>query len=265
VAGRGGAAGDRVSRRAPQISCVVPAYENVDLLARSLTSAMAQKDVEAEVIVSDDSRSGAVRDLVGALTMSVPGLRYVEGPRSGNPVDNWNSGLDHARAPLNLLLHHDEFLLDVFYFRRAAEAFDDAGVAAVMGRTRIVSSARPSRFPLVAGAARGLGYPPWLLPSLNWIGPTAAFAFRHGARFDPAYVFLVDVEFYRRILRAGRLEALRGVQVGSLGHHANQITARIDPPVLARLELDRMKATGAIGGGEHVFHRALLAARAEFG
>ncbi len=248
---------------APEISCVIPAFENLDLLARCVTSAILQKDVGVEVIVSDDSRSLAVHDFVAALGGCFPSLRYEPGPRSGNPVDNWNSGLDHARGSVHLLLHHDEFLLDASYLRQAVDRLSDDGVAAVLAQTRVMSITRPSRFAAVAKAARRLGRPLWLLPSFNWIGPTAAFAFRAGHRFDPSFVFLVDVEFYRRVLAIGRLEVLEGAHVGSLGHHGAQITARIDPHALGRVELDRMAGSGesAMGAAEHAFHRAWLGLR----
>jgi len=248
----------------PEVSCVIPAFENLNLLARCVNSAVVQKDVRLEVVVSDDSVSAAVRDLVTALSGDFPQLRYEMGPRSGNPVDNWNSGLDHARGGVCVVLHHDEFLLDTGYLRRAADLLGNPGVAAVLAGTEVTSLTRPSRFAAVAGAARRLGRPAWLLPSFNWIGPTAAFVFRAGHRFDPSYVYLVDVEFYRRVLRTGRLEALDGVQVGSLGHHGAQITARIDPRALARLEVERMARADipVMGPAERAFHRGLAQLRA---
>jgi glycosyltransferase involved in cell wall biosynthesis len=248
---------------APEVSCVIPAYENIDLLARCVASALAQTDVRCEVIVSDDSAGPAVRALVDALSAACPHLRYEQGPRSGNPVDNWNHGLERARGHVHVLLHHDEFLLDTGYLRKAADALSRDGVAAVLGRTRIVSPARPSRFATVAGLARLIGRPAWILPSFNWIGPTAAFAFRASHRFDPAYAWVVDVEFYQRVLATGRLVILDGAQVGSLGHHPAQITARIDPRAIARREVDRMarSASGRMGRWEHAFHRAVLALR----
>ena len=217
------------------ITCVIPAFENPDLLARCLASVTAQTDVALEIIVTDDSHTDATRAHLADLARAFPGVRYLAGARSGNPVDNWNHGLDHARGALQVVVHHDEYLLDPGYLRRAAAAMADPAVAAVIGG---VTVAPPSRFALAAGLARGLGRPRWLLPAINWIGPTAAFVFRAGHRFDPALVQLVDVDFYRRVLATGRLEILSGRPcVGSLGRHPAAITARIDPRALALAEL----------------------------
>ena len=81
-----------------------------------------------------------------------------------------------------------------------------------------------------------------LLPMINWIGPTAAFVFRTGARFDPALVQLADVEFYGRVLARGGFVRLAGRSVESLGRHPDQISARIDGRALAVAEIDLLAA-----------------------
>lgn len=234
------------------VTCVIPAFERVDLLARCLASVAAQTGVSLEIIVTDDSGGSAVRDYVASIAKLYPQMRYVEGPRGGNPVDNWNLGLDLGRGDFSLLVHHDEFLVDPDYLRRAVERLRRTGAPAAVGGVRVTGVTRPSRFALAGVLARGLGRPRWLLPALNWIGPTAAFVFRAGPRFDRTLVQLVDVEFYGRVLGGGRLEILEGVCVGSLGHHDGQITAGIDPGAAARRELRELRrrrppAMGVIG------------------
>jgi glycosyltransferase involved in cell wall biosynthesis len=239
----------------PEISCVVPAFEQPDLLERCLVSIAGQRDAAIEIIVMDDSTRPAVRDRVAAL--AIPGVRYLEGARSGNPVDNWNLGLDEAQAGMCVLIHHDEFLIDPTYLRRAIDRFADPAIAAVIGPATVTGVDRRSRFALASRIGRAAGAPAWILPTLNWIGPTAAFVFRRGPLFDPALVQLVDVDFYRRVLRTGRAAMLDGACVGSLGHHGAQITASIDHRRVARAEILRLAR-----GPELSFHRAVLGLRA---
>jgi len=226
----------------PEISCVVPAYENPDLVVRCLTSLAAQSGVEVEIILTDDSTTARVGDLARSLADLLPHLRYVAGPRTGNPVENWNAGLSLASAPHHILVHQDEFLVDPTYLRRAVEALKSPKVAAVQAGVRVIGVDRPSRFALASALTRRLPGARSLLPAINWIGPTAAFAFRAGPRFDPALVQLVDVEFYGRVLATGRLARLPGVSVGSLGHHHDQITARIDVAEATRRDLSVLSA-----------------------
>ena len=244
-----------MTARSPEITCVIPAFEQPDLLARCLASVAAQRNVAIEIIVADDSRDAAVRERVA--TLAIPGMRHLDGARSGNPVDNWNLGLAQAQGPVCVLVHHDEFLIDPTYLRRAVDRLVDPGIAAVIGPTTVTGVDRRSRFALALRIGRAAGRPAWILPSLNWIGPTAAFVFRKGPLFDRKLVQLVDVDFYRRVLRTGRAATLDGRCVGSLGHHAAQITASIDGRQVARGEIARVAK-----GAELSFHRAVLGLRA---
>jgi glycosyltransferase involved in cell wall biosynthesis len=223
-----------------EISCVIPAFENLDLFARCLASVAAQNAPDLEIVVTDDSKSARIRRCVDGFSRMAANVRYLEGPRTGNPVDNWNHGLDQARGAFSVVVHHDEFLVDPTYLGRAAARLRQGDAAAVLGRATVTGVTRPSRFRLATTLATAMGRPVWLLPILNWVGPTAAFVFRAGPRFEPALVQLTDVEFYRRVLATGRLEVLPGVCVGSLGHHRDQITARIDPAAEGLADLRRL-------------------------
>jgi glycosyltransferase involved in cell wall biosynthesis len=243
-----------------EISCVVPAYENLDLVARCLTSVVVQGDVAFEIIVSDDSASGVVRDFIAAFGRPSAEVRYVDGPRSGNPVANWNRGLAQARGEFCVVVHHDEFLVDPRYLRRAVDALRASGAPAVAAQTAVIGLGRRSHFALVSSIARALGGPVWLLPIANWIGPTAAFVFRRGPLFDESLTAMVDVEFYGRVMAGGPLAFLPGISVGSLGHHAAQITAGLDfKAVVARELRDLARRTPpAVGPAELAICQAWL-------
>ncbi len=251
----------------PEISCVVPTYGNLDHVARCLISVAAQREAAAEIIVADDSPGPDIEAFLAALPTLAGRVRYMPGARTGNPVDNWNLGLSRARAPLHLLIHQDEFLVDPLYLRRAVDALRRTGAAAARAGVAVIGVARPSRFALIAPIAGRLPGARRLLPAINWIGPTAAFVFRAGWRFDPEMVQLADVEFYGRVLASGPMARLLGVSVGSLGHHEAQITARIDPAALALKELDILasRTPPAVSPIEHRVLSALIRARARIG
>ncbi len=247
----------------PEISCVIPAYENLELVSACLASIRAQQDVRLDIVVSDDSRGDRIRAFVTHAARTRRDIRFVEGARTGNPVDNWNHGLAAARAQPRVLIHQDETLLDPQYLRDAVDALARPGVVAAIGRTVVTGGSRPSRHNAVAALGRRLPAAPRFLPLINWIGPTAAFVFRGDLRFDPTLVQLVDVEFYRRVLKTERHVVLRGDRVGSRGYHEDQITARIDPIDVALSELDALAARRppAIGPWTHAAARFAVKAR----
>ena len=244
----------------PEISVVIPAFESLELLSACLASVRAQAGVRAEIIVSDDSRSDRICDYVRS-SFSEGGVDYVEGARSGNPVDNWNHGLARARSPVRVLVHQDEVLIDPHYLRDAVGRLTP-GVAAVIGRTVVVGGLRRSRHAVVSAVGRRLPGAARFLPLINWIGPTAAFVFRGAHRFDPSLVQLADVEFYGRVLTRGRYFVLPGARVGSRGYHADQITAGIDPVSVALRELDALAGRTPPAIGRFTRAAARLATRA---
>jgi glycosyltransferase involved in cell wall biosynthesis len=247
----------------PEISCVIPAYESLELVSACLASVRAQQDVRADIVVSDDSRGRRIQSFLTDAVRAGSNVRYLVGARTGNPVDNWNHGLAAARAPLRVVIHQDETLLHPYYLRDAVDALARLGVVAAIGRTVVSGGWRPSRHEAVAAIGRRLPAAPRLLPLINWIGPTAAFVFRGDHRFDPSLVQLVDVEFYGRVLKTGRHVVLSGDRVGSRGYHDDQITARIDPIALALGELDALAARRppAIGPWTHAAAKLATKAR----
>ena len=212
------------------ISCVVPAFENVPLLARCLVSIATQQGVKLEIIVVDDSRSDSVRTFVETLAQRFPEILYFAGARTGNPVDNWNAGLERARGRYRVVVHHDEFFFDPNFLAQAVARLNDGGATVHIGQTRLVGNRRASRFALAFAVARHLRPSPWTLYVVNWIGPTASVLYRDqpSLRFDPSLTWLVDVDFYVRLLDQGAVTAWdEGPSIGSYPH-GGQISAHVE-------------------------------------
>jgi glycosyltransferase involved in cell wall biosynthesis len=227
----------------PEISCVIPTYESPSLAERCIRSALSQSGVTLEVIVSDDSRSDAVRAVCA--TIGDPRLIYAAGASSGNPVDNWNAGLDRATGRHAVVVHHDELLVDPAYLRRAVTVLG-GGARAAVGSVEVEGG---SRFALVSRWARRMRPAPWTLYLLNWVGPTAAVVFplAGAPRFDRRLVWTVDLDFYARLFgRDGAIVRLPGPGVFSVRHDA-QITDRIDR---RRLQVDEIALLAAECGAQ---------------
>ena len=235
----------RLGSDAPALSCVIPCYENLHLFSRCLASVLTQQDIDLEVIVSDDSRSAAIADYVASLQSSFPKLHYFPGPRSGNPVDNWNRGLDQAKGRYCVVVHHDEFFLNARVLARSVSELEGKGLGVAIGRAVVIG---PSRHGLTPTALLSR-LPWWTLLIVNWIGPTGCVVFERSdaLRFDPGLVRAVDVEFYVRLF-----STLRGVYrfdeatVGSV-LHGEQITAKIDSHRLHVEEVVAVSQDPALG------------------
>ncbi|MBV8594050.1 MAG: glycosyltransferase family 2 protein, partial [Caulobacteraceae bacterium] len=117
----------------PEISCVVPTYESLVMARRCLASISRQEAVRVQIVVTDDSIRPDVRADLQRLARSTPGAEYYPGPRSGNPADNWNAGLERARGRYSVLIHHDEALADPTFLRRAVDRLEAEGAHVLVG------------------------------------------------------------------------------------------------------------------------------------
>ena len=215
----------------PKVSCIIPAYNRFDHFSRCLLSVIAQDVTEIEIIVSDDSTSEDIRHFTRAIQIHEPRVVYVDGPRSGRPVDNWNHGLSAARGEFLYIIHQDEFLIDPTFLSRAVAHLEKTGADTVFGHIIPLAISRNSNFLSIKRIALALGLKPWTLYAINWIGPTATMVFRASAEklFDDRLVNTVDVDFYYRFIGPnGRPDFIPGLSVSGLGHHDAQITAKID-------------------------------------
>lgn len=226
----------------PEISCIIPAFENVHLLSRCLLSVLTQKDIEAEVLVCDDSHSNSVAELVSLLCMKYPQLRYIPGARSGNPVSNWNVGIQLARGTYCVVIHHDEFLISETSLHDVVCELNTRNCSSVVAACRVIGLRKTSRFHWAHRIMKFLRAPLWTIYLFNWIGPTGSVFFRraNGAMFDETLVYLVDVDFYFRLFEKGLPYIITSPLVASLGHHSRQITAGCNVPLQRRRDTLRI-------------------------
>jgi glycosyltransferase involved in cell wall biosynthesis len=226
----------------PPVSCVVATYDDARLAERCLNSILDQTLAGVEIIVADDSTGPQVRLLVDRLRRSGAPIDYLPGARTGNPVDNWNLGLDHARGVYSALVHHDEAFIDPAWLARAVGLLEGRPGRSALARHVAPTIPGGSRFPVVSRLARRLRPPPWTLYMANWVGPTAAVLFptRVGLRFDRRLTWTVDVDFYARLWSAtGPFLMDQSPSVTSVPH-PGQITAGLDVLAVHRRELDML-------------------------
>lgn len=106
---------DQDSAVKPVISILIPAYESgigVKIILDKVFLAIG-KGLSIECIVSDDSRSDIVKDVVVHHAISkLCSFRYFRNGRSSGAVNNWNMLLSKSRGSFVWFLHHDEFPYD---------------------------------------------------------------------------------------------------------------------------------------------------------
>lgn len=191
----------------PKVSVCLPAYQQPEYFNRTLGSVLEQSFVDFEIIVTDDSPDDDIASIVHETSDSR--IVYVKNDvRLGSPA-NWNAAIRLARGAYVKFLHHDDW----FALRDALAEFvgllDDNPDAVLAFSASNACNAdqallfvhRPAE-DLLAEIRRT----PKTLLLGNWIGAPSATMYRRsvGLLFDTALQWVVDIDFYVRILSGGK-------------------------------------------------------------
>ncbi|MCU4181252.1 glycosyltransferase family 2 protein [Bosea sp. BH3] len=187
----------------PAVSVCIPTYEQPDLAMRAIHSVQRQVGCDFEIVVTDDSRSDAVQAAMMPL-LSDERVRYYRNERQMGAVANWNEAIRRGRGQVRKILHHDDWLAGDDALARFAEPILGGRSKLVFGACNARSADGGLRFVHSAGAEQiaRLKQDPNEILFANFIGAPSVVAIDASltSRFDPTYLWLSDLEFYRRAI-----------------------------------------------------------------
>lgn len=223
------------------VDVLIPAYESPALVRTAILSALMQRGVDLRVVVSDDSVSAAVEDVVKGFNHDR--VQYTRHQRTGRPVDNWNAVLRSARADYIVLLHQDEAftrpeaLLDGIQLLRRSPRLGAYVFGHCIRRADGVHRYRSGLW------ARIITLLPQLVYLSNHVGSPSNVLFPRQMMttpFDPSLRWLVDVDwFFRNFGRRG-LSFSRHVDLVSRADVGMGITRSLDVGNVERDEVSRL-------------------------
>jgi glycosyltransferase involved in cell wall biosynthesis len=222
------------------LSLAVPYYQGEHFLTRAIESVLGQRNPNWTLLVSDDSPG---EQGVGALVARYrdPRIRYRKNAATLGLAGNWNACLNESAGDLVTILHADDELLEDYCdvmlqaardHPDAACYFCDAVIIDERGR-RIFSLPdmvkrfiRPSASgPLVLSGPRGIAA---LLHGDFIMCPTVCYRRDRlrDRRFDERWRFVLDLDFFTRLLAGG--EKLVGIPTAAYAYrrHAGSATAQ---------------------------------------
>lgn len=221
----------------PRVSVVVPAYRNVEYLAQTLDSILAQDYDDFELVVADHSSNDGT-DALLARYADHPRVRVLSPtPTGGGAKANWDRVSMAARGELLKLVCGDDLIAPNALSRQVA-ALDAHPSAVLVASKRDLVDAQGK----VIIAARGLGALNGLvsgrdavrasvLAGTNLFGEPGCVMFRsellvQAGGWDNSHPYLIDQASYSAIMLQGDMVALRE-SLASFRINAGQWSVRL--------------------------------------
>jgi glycosyltransferase involved in cell wall biosynthesis len=195
----------------PKVSICIPTYQQADKLLILFRSIEDQSFRDFEVIVTDDSHDNEVADLCKSeFNFSIHYHR--NSPAKGSP-ENWNAAISKAKGEWIKLIHHDDYFYNaesLKTFVEEAEKFPQTDY--FFCRTSILDTHSGNQYTYSVNTNllnRISEFSAYLFHK-NLIGAPSTGFFKNGLveTYDKLLIWLVDIEFYCRILKSNRVRVI---------------------------------------------------------
>jgi glycosyltransferase involved in cell wall biosynthesis len=211
----------------PAISVCIPAYQNLHHLRRLLDSISRQTFTDYEVIITDDTRDDTVKSILDDYD-SLP-IKYFKNPEQLGTPENWNESMRKAGGKWIKLMHNDDWFesnraLQVFYDATLAVPSRDFFFAAfqnVIEKTGEKEIVRCNWLDLLF-----LKLSPLHLVKRVYVGNPSCTLVRkeHNLFYDRQFKFVVDFEYYIRMIRQRKGYRYIDEVLLNIGFHDEQVT-----------------------------------------
>lgn len=210
----------------PLISICIPAYKNVVYLERLLRSIQSQAFQDFEVVVTDDSPDTAVRELTDRYQSLLP-IRYFRNEIALGSPANWNAAIAHAKGQWIKIMHDDDWFADEQSLAVFANAIQQTTASFIFSGFVNVQLETGAEQPFVISNTQEqmLRQNPLYLFRANYIGHPSTTLIKNELKqwFDETVKWVVDFEFYIRVLRAYDFYAIKQPLI-QIGIGSEQIT-----------------------------------------
>lgn len=196
----------------PNLSVVIPAYNNGRTIAETIRSVLDQQGIDLEVVIADHSSTDNTRAVIDEFSGDTR-VRILETPAGGGASHNWNRVTDAATGQLLKLVCGDDVLRPGVLARQAG-LLSDPGIALTACRRDIVDA--DGRVLMSGWGLRGLGQrmPGWkaaraaVRAGSNLFGEPASVMMRTSALREAGgwfgeFPYLIDQASYTRVLLTG--------------------------------------------------------------
>lgn len=212
----------------PLVSICIPVYNHFDYVRRLLDSIVVQDYKNIEVIVSDDSNYSEIENLCEKYKDQLL-IHYFKHQPSLKSPKNWNFALDQACGDYIMLIHQDDYFAKPSSVNSYLDEFrKNKNVSFVFSRNTPMhdNGTLVPNVPHNKKIIRDLkGNVDFLIDDFV-IGPPSnvMISKKIKTRFDERFIWLVDVDYFVRIIESGIQYSYIDDHLVTIGMHDDQTT-----------------------------------------
>lgn len=189
----------------PKVSVCIPAYNQVKYLKRTIDSVLAQTYTDYEIIVSDDSPSTIVADLIADYNQPAK-IKYFKNRITLGSPENWNESIRKANGEYIKILHHDDWFTDEFSLNAFVNMLEESPESDFAFSAAVAISVKDNRTWIHSATVEqllSLRKDPSILFFGNFIGPPSSIIHRKNDSicYDINLKWVVDFDFYIKQIR----------------------------------------------------------------
>jgi len=214
----------------PKVSICIPAYHQPLLIKKAIESVLEQEYKDYEIIVTDDSKDDSVEKIVREYN-GYNNIHYFKNEIQLGSPRNWNESIKRAQGEYIKILHHDDWFTNKYSLGSFVSLLDSnpnsdfafSGCVNLNPQQEIkfVHRAKPNQINKIT-------QDPNYLFIGNFIGAPSCTIFRRNINvlFDEELKWLVDIDFYIRVLSINRVfEYTRDPLISIRMQSEDQVTA----------------------------------------
>ena len=206
-----------------KVSICVPTYENAEGVKRLIDSILMQSYKDLEIIISDDSKTDIIETIVQEYEDDR--IKYFRHVNEGSSTANWNNAIRKSKGEYIKVMHHDDWFTTETALNEFVKMLEDnpQAVLAFSGSRQVGQKVYDRCMNEEQEDCLRKDYR--YVFCHNKIGAPSATIFRNdGKCFDEKLKWLVDSEFYMRILETDKQFVFTREPLVSIGIADTQVT-----------------------------------------
>lgn len=185
-----------------KVSICIPAYNQVEYLKRTIDSVLNQSYTDYEIIITDDSSSDIVFDLVKEYKSEAK-IQYFKNKVPLGSPENWNESIGKSSGEYIKIMHHDDYFSNENSLSEFVKMLDENPKANFAFSATVVVNKEKKRIHCPTNnQIENLHKDPNVLFFGNFVGPPSSIIHRRDLNlvYDKNLIWVVDLDFYIRNL-----------------------------------------------------------------